>query len=306
MNWAKALCAAAVTVMLPLSGVSAGEINIGDGLIKVTPDGVKVGPVEVDNSGAAAGNDGAATSGGGKYSGRSLQSSDFSNSDLSGEDFSNSRLISVDFSNADLSGANFAGASLIGVDLSNAKLVGADFKDAKLQGVDFGNSELRKACLVRATLTGVDFSNADLSEAVLTGSKNLGSDFSNATTEGTVWKGKTTCPGGSAALGNSVTTRCGGNRPAEPDQGRDHPESPIRRSQREGRPDCQFRSRFRQDTGRRARSGTRNRQGPEIGRAGVEHDPDRRPHGQHRRRQLQYGPVVPPGDQRHEGPLGGV
>ena len=205
MNWAKALGAAAVIVMLPLSGISAGEINIGDGLIKVTPDGVKVGPVEVDNSGSAAGSDGAASSGGGKYSGQSLQSGDFSNSDLSGEDFSNSKLISIDFSNADLSGANFAGASLIGVDLSNAKLVGANFKGANLQGVDFGNSELRKACLVRATLTGVDFSNADLSEAVLTGSKNLGSDFSNATTEGTIWKGKTACPGGSAALGQSST-----------------------------------------------------------------------------------------------------
>jgi len=206
MKWAKTFGVAAIALMYPLAPAAAGEINIGDGLIKVGPDGVKVGPVEVDNSGTAAGSDGAAPSAGGKYSGQSLQSSDFSNSDLSGEDFSNAKLISVDFSNANLNGANFSGASLIGVDLSNANLVGANFKGAKLQGVDLGNSELRKACLVSATLTGVDFSNADLSEAVLTGSKNLGSDFSNATTEGTVWKGKTTCPGGSASLGQSGDT----------------------------------------------------------------------------------------------------
>lgn len=206
MKWAKTFSVAAIALMYPLTPAAAGEINIGDGLIKVGPDGVKVGPVEVDNSGTAAGSDGAAPSAGGKYSGQSLQSSDFSNSDLSGEDFSNAKLISVDFSNANLNGANFSGASLIGVDLSNANLVGANFKGAKLQGVDFGNSELRKACLVSATLTGVDFSNADLSEAVLTDSKNLGSDFSNATTEGTVWKGKTSCPGGSASLGQSGAT----------------------------------------------------------------------------------------------------
>ena len=214
MKWAKTFSVAAIALMYSLASAAAGEINIGDGLIKVGPDGVKVGPVEVDNGGTAAGSDGAAPSAGGKYSGQSLQSSDFSNSDLSGEDFSNAKLISVDFSNANLNGANFSGASLVGVDLSNANLTGANFKGAKLQGVDFGNSELRKACLVSATLTGVDFSNADLSEAVLTNSKNLGSDFSNATTEGTVWKGKTTCPGGSASLGQSGDTAARVGRPS--------------------------------------------------------------------------------------------
>ncbi|MGI9415681.1 MAG: OmpA family protein [Hyphomicrobiales bacterium] len=207
MHWTKILWVAAIAFLLPVASAAAGEVNIGDGLIKVGPDGVTVGPIEVDRDNQAAGSDATSPSTGGKYSGQTLQSSDFSNSDLSGKDFSNSKLISVDFSNSDLNGANFAGASLIGVDLSNAKLVGANFKGAKLQGVDFGNSELRKACLVNASLTGVDFSNADLSNAVLTDSRNLGSDFSNATTDGTVWKGTATCPGDGASLGRPSLTK---------------------------------------------------------------------------------------------------
>ncbi len=199
MNWIKTHGFAAIGLICAVTYATAGEVNIGDGLIKISPDGVKVGPVEIDNNNQTSDNGGEPTDTTGQYSGQSLQHSDLSNSDLNGRDFSNSNLVSVDFSNSNLNGANFEGANLVGVDLSNAKLVGANFKGAKMQGVDFSNSELQKACLINAKLVGVDFSNADLSLAVLTGHKNLGSDFSNATTDGTVWKGTRTCPGGHAS-----------------------------------------------------------------------------------------------------------
>jgi len=199
MNWVIGIAVVAMVFMHSAVDTMAGEVNIGGGLITISPDGVKVGPVEIDNNNSSSGNDDAPAATSGQYSGRSLQHSDFSNADLRGQNFSNSNLVSVDFSNANLEGADFSGAKLLGVDLSNANLIGANFKGAALQGVDLGNAELQKACLVNATLAGVDFSNADLSNAVLTGSKNLGSDFGNANTAGTVWKGTRTCPGKAAS-----------------------------------------------------------------------------------------------------------
>ncbi len=213
MRWIKAHGLAAIGLLCVVGYAGAGDINIGDGVISISPDGIKVGPVEVgrDKEPGEPGDEAPETKG--QYTGQSLQHSDLSNSDLNGQDFSNSNLVSVDFSNSNLNGANFAGANLVGVDLSNTDLNGANFKGAKLQGVDLSNSNLQKACLINTKLVGVDFSNSDLSYAILAGHKNLGSDFSNAKTDGTVWKGDRTCPGGHASNNVPQQPAAGDSRP---------------------------------------------------------------------------------------------
>lgn len=204
--------------------IDEGGVTIGEGVIEVTPDGIKVPGVVVKPSGESTT---AAQPQGGSAPGQVFTGTDFSGANHSGRDYSGGRFIGVDFSDANLTNANFTGAEFQGVDFADANLTGAiftnarfqgdDFADANLtranfteahfQGVDFSDSNLQDACFMRANLIANDFRDAMLNGAVFTDVSRIGNDFGNTDLSGIVWKGSGACPKKTAAIEQpSITT----------------------------------------------------------------------------------------------------
>jgi len=93
----------------------------------------------------------------GKAFGVNLDSTNFSNSNLSGKNltlliFTNANLSQTDLSRADLRYTNLTNANLAGADLTNANLAGADLTNANLAGADLTNANLWGADLTDITI----------------------------------------------------------------------------------------------------------------------------------------------------------
>ena len=176
--------------------VDEGGVSIGDGVIKLTPEGITLPGVNIGaGTGTQPKRDLAAS--------QVFSGSDLRNSNYSGRDFSGSSFVGVDFRGSNLSNVNFTGATFQGVDFRQTNLSGAIFAKSQIQGADFRTANASGACFIGANLTGNDFRGANLNRAVFTGANRIGNNFAGVNLSTAVWEGVNSCPGAKTGSASS-------------------------------------------------------------------------------------------------------
>jgi uncharacterized protein YjbI with pentapeptide repeats len=101
----------------------------------------------------------------------------YTNDDLTGKDFSGKNLQTAEFTTCKLDNTNFAGADLTGVVISSAILKGTNFHGTNVtQGLldqvrfvdaDLSDAVFTEAMMLRSTFKNVNIAGADFSSAIL-------------------------------------------------------------------------------------------------------------------------------------------
>ena len=113
-----------------------------------------------------------------------LNSTDFSNVDLTGSNFNGARLRGANFTNAILTNVNFEGATLTHANFSNTDVTNVNFTSANLEYANFKSSNLTNANFENASLDSANLKDARLEKTCLEKASLKGADLTGAILQG--------------------------------------------------------------------------------------------------------------------------